>query len=119
MSTINTLHSNTTSLAPVANWNDHNPSGHVVQFYGEDEFLLDELSRFIGTALGAGEAAVVIATKDHRDGLARSLQAWGLDTNSQLESSGTGTSVRITIPVPADCAPESPRNSDHQRHHVL
>jgi hypothetical protein len=80
MSTINTLHSNTTSLAPVANWNDHNLSGHVVQFYGEDDFLLDELSRFIGTALGAGEAAVVIATKDHRDGLARRLQAWGLDT---------------------------------------
>jgi signal transduction histidine kinase len=80
MSTINTLQSNTTALAPVANWNDHNLSGHVVQFYGEDDFLLDELSRFIGTALGAGEAAVVIATEDHRDGLARRLQAWGLDT---------------------------------------
>jgi len=80
MSTINSLPSNSSSLAPVAQWADHNHSAHVVQFYGEDEFLLDELSRFIGTALGAGEAAVVIATKDHRDGLARRLQAWGLDT---------------------------------------
>jgi len=52
----------------------------VVQFYGEDRFLIDELSRFIGTALGAGEAAVVIATKEHRDGLAQRLKAWGLDT---------------------------------------
>jgi signal transduction histidine kinase len=52
----------------------------VVQFYGEDTFLLDELSRFIGTALGAGEAAVVIATEEHRDGLNQRLQACGLDT---------------------------------------
>jgi hypothetical protein len=27
-----------------------------VQFYGEDRFLLDELSRFIGNALGAGKS---------------------------------------------------------------
>jgi signal transduction histidine kinase len=80
MSIINTLPSNATSLAPVVHWGDHAHAAHVVQFYGEDEFLLDELSRFIGTALGAGEAAVVIATKQHRDGLARRLQKWGLDT---------------------------------------
>ena len=52
-----------------------------MQFYGDDGFLLDELSRFIGTALGAGEAALVIATREHRDGLARKLKMWGLDTN--------------------------------------
>lgn len=53
---------------------------HTVQFYGEDAFLLDELSRFIGTALGAGDAALVIATRVHRDGLAQRLKARGLDT---------------------------------------
>lgn len=52
---------------------------HTVQFYGEDSFLIDELSRFIGTALGAGDAAVVIATKAHREGLAHRLKARGLD----------------------------------------
>ena len=71
MSTSNTLPSNAVPLAPMAQWGDHNHSAHVVQFYGEDEYLLDELSRFVGTALGAGEAAVVIATKEHRDGLGR------------------------------------------------
>jgi signal transduction histidine kinase len=68
-------------MAPLAHWADHQNPAHVVQFYGDDGFLLDELSRFIGTALGAGEAAVVIATKEHRDGLARRLRMWGLDTN--------------------------------------
>jgi signal transduction histidine kinase len=80
MSITNTLLSNAAPLAPIANWADHNHAAHVVQFYGEDGFLLDELSRFIGNALGAGEAAVVIATKEHRDGLTSRLQAWGLDT---------------------------------------
>jgi len=56
-----------------------------VQFYGEDAFLLDELSRFIGTALGAGDAAVVIATKAHRDGLAQDLKARGLDVARATE----------------------------------
>lgn len=53
---------------------------HVVQFYGEDEFLLDDLSRFIGTALLAGNTAVVVATKAHRDSLAQRLKAQCLDT---------------------------------------
>jgi signal transduction histidine kinase len=78
MSTANS--SDAVSMAPPARWADHQNPAHVVQFYGDDGFLLDELSQFIGTALGAGESAVVIATKEHRDGLARRLKMWGLDT---------------------------------------
>jgi signal transduction histidine kinase len=78
MSTANS--SDAVSMAPLAHWADLQNPAHVVQFYGDDGFLLDELSRFIGTALGAGEAALVIATKEHRDGLARRLKMWGLDT---------------------------------------
>jgi len=81
MSIANTPIPGTLSSAPQTPWADHNQSAHVVQFYGDDGFLLDELSRFIGPALGAGEAAVVIATKEHRDGLCRRLQMWGLDPN--------------------------------------
>jgi signal transduction histidine kinase len=81
MSIANTPIPGTLSSAPQTPWADHNQSAHVVQFYGDDGFLLDELSRFIGPALGAGEAAVVIATKEHRDGLSRRLQMWGLDPN--------------------------------------
>ena len=58
-----------TSLAPLAPWHDYEQPAHIVQFYAEDGFLLDKLSRFVGTALGAGDSAVVIATKAHRDGL--------------------------------------------------
>jgi signal transduction histidine kinase len=58
---------------------------HVVQFYSQDEFLLEELSRFIGTALGGGNSAIVIATKAHRDGLSQRLHARGLDTMTAIQ----------------------------------
>jgi signal transduction histidine kinase len=59
-------------------------SGHSVQFYADDSFLLDGLSRFIGTALGAGDAAIVIATSAHREALERRLQARGLSTAKSI-----------------------------------
>ena len=40
---------------------------------------MDALTRFIGGALGAGDASVVVATRAHREGLARKLKARGLD----------------------------------------
>ena len=68
------------SVAPPPDWKDLDHCGHVVQFYADDSFLLKGLSRFIGSALGAGDAGIVIATKPHRDELTLRLQALGLDT---------------------------------------
>ena len=42
------------------------------------------VSRFVGTALGAGDAAVVIATKAHRDGLFLQLEERGFDLASAV-----------------------------------
>src|ERR1700681_565131 len=64
---------------------EHRQDGHVVQFYADDGALLDSLSRFIGTALVAGEAAVVFATQAHRDGLAQRLKTRGFDTESAIQ----------------------------------
>jgi signal transduction histidine kinase len=52
---------------------------HSAQFYRDDAYLIDELSRYIGAALIAGESAVVIATKAHRESLAQQLQSRGLE----------------------------------------
>jgi len=46
------------------------PSRELVQFYEDDSFLLEALSRLVGDSLTSGDSAVVIATKAHRDGLA-------------------------------------------------
>jgi DNA-binding NarL/FixJ family response regulator len=78
---------------------DHNRSGvvlpfppqnvwiarHEAGFYSHDRFVLDDLTRFIGAALKAGNAAIVVATKSHRDSLLPRLQAYGLDMGTAIE----------------------------------
>ena len=75
----------TSALAPFAQWHDHDQRPHVVQFYAEDGFLLDGLSRFIGIALGAGDAAVVVATRAHREGLTQRLKDRGFDAERAIQ----------------------------------
>jgi PAS domain S-box-containing protein len=66
---------------------------HLVQFYEDDAFLLDELTEFIGAGLRAGEAGIVIATPAHRGDLARRLQAidgsWHPDRYIALDAAET------------------------------
>src|SRR2546426_922560 len=85
MSTIETPHS-AISFAPPAQWHDHDPHDYIVRFYSEDDSLVDALSRFFGVSLAAGNAAIVLATKTHREGIARKLKERGLDvTSSELK----------------------------------
>ncbi|MEA2576338.1 MAG: hypothetical protein QOH93_3636 [Chloroflexia bacterium] len=58
---------------------------HAVQFYDNDAFLLDELSGFIGSALISGEAGIVVATPEHREGLAQRLREGGVDIEPAVE----------------------------------
>jgi signal transduction histidine kinase len=60
-------------------WPGHPAGLHSVQFYTDDGFLLEGVTRYVGSALGAGDAAVVIATPAHRDGLAQRLRTLGFD----------------------------------------
>ena len=64
---------------------DYSKHTHSVQFYSDDPFLIDALSRFMGAALGAGDAGVVIATHSHREQLADRLAARGVDVNLAVE----------------------------------
>ena len=58
---------------------------HVVGFYSNDQRLLDDLTRFVGAALKAGNAAIVAATESHRTRLLPSLQAYGVDVDAAIE----------------------------------
>src|SRR5438270_5617230 len=64
---------------------DYSGHAHSVQFYSDDAFLLDALSRFMGSAIGAGDAGVVIATPAHRQELANRLSARGLVLERAVE----------------------------------
>ncbi len=54
-------------------------SAHLVQFFEDVTVVAESVARFIGAALGAGDAAVVIATGRHRDDVEERLRARGLD----------------------------------------
>lgn len=63
------------------------PKRHEVGFYSDNQALLKALTQFVGAALKAGDAAVVVATEAHRDSLLIRLQQYGLDIASAVEQS--------------------------------
>jgi DNA-binding NarL/FixJ family response regulator len=58
---------------------------HEVLFYSDDAVLLNGFARIIADALKAGNAAIVLATKSHRDSLLQILKARGVDTDGVLQ----------------------------------
>ncbi|HLJ28040.1 MAG TPA: PAS domain S-box protein [Candidatus Angelobacter sp.] len=84
MSTIETQPSISASVA-VVSWDAPRSHGHSVQFYEDDAFLLDGLTGFIGAAILAGDSALVIATKAHREGLKQRLTRRGLDLTPAIQ----------------------------------
>ena len=70
----------------------HFQGDHVVYFYHESDSLLEALANFLGGALAADNAAIVIATKLHREGIQRRLIARGLDV---LKASKEGRYVEL------------------------
>jgi PAS domain S-box-containing protein len=58
---------------------ENGPASSSVQFYEDDSLFLDSLSEFVGAALGAGGACVIVATNAHRAGLIERLKSNGVD----------------------------------------
>jgi signal transduction histidine kinase len=64
---------------PGVSWGRVREGEHTVQFYESDAYLLEALRGFFAPGLRDGEAAVVVATEPHREGLAALLDADGID----------------------------------------
>ena len=73
-------------LVPLTDWSEMSDSEHFVQFYENDNFLLDSLGGFIGKGLCAGDACIVVATEAHREGLEARLRADGLEVDAAISS---------------------------------
>jgi PAS domain S-box-containing protein len=58
---------------------------HIVQFYADDDFLVEQISGFVREGLTTGEACVVIATQNHRERLEQHLAREGLDMIAACE----------------------------------
>ena len=59
-------------------------SAHAVQFYEDDAVFIESLSEFVGAALGAGGACIVIATDRHVRNLIEHLSSNGIEMSRVL-----------------------------------
>jgi DNA-binding NarL/FixJ family response regulator len=58
---------------------------HEVQFYSDDSVFFESTTRFVTEALMAADAAVVLATSSHREGLVQRLKADGFDIDRAIQ----------------------------------
>jgi len=58
-------------------------------FYSDDRLFLDDVTHFIGTALQAGNAAIVVATESHPNSLLPKFEAHGVDIAAAIELGDT------------------------------
>jgi len=61
-------------------------SRHEVQFYSDDSVCVERMSRFIVPALTSGNSAIVLATKSHREDLARLLEQRQVDVDDAVRN---------------------------------
>ena len=79
-------------IVPKLRWSDMGDVDHFVQFYESDDFVLHSVSGFVGSALVRGDAAVVVATRAHRDAIDCALSDLGLDA-AKLAADGRFVSL--------------------------
>lgn len=53
-----------------------------MEFYESEAFLVGSVGQFLAPGLAAGEAAIIVATSDHRDKFESALMAEGLDVTA-------------------------------------
>jgi DNA-binding NarL/FixJ family response regulator len=89
-------------------------SCHQVEFYPDDESLVDGFARFIETALESGSAVTFIATGSHRVSVLKRLKVHAVDVDTLIEQ-GRYASLDVTealstvmgsngLPDPVRCA---------------
>jgi two-component system NarL family response regulator len=81
------------------------PRRHEIRFCSDDAAIVDGLARFIGAALKAADAAIVLATESHRNRLLQELRTQGVDVDDAIERG-------IYVSFDADEAPDPVRFPD-------
>ena len=58
---------------------------HQAQFYSHEAVYLESVTHFIEATLKTGNAAIVFATKPHRDSILQGLKAQGMDVDTAIQ----------------------------------
>jgi signal transduction histidine kinase len=87
MSTFSSLPpTDASGIVPHAHWHSNGETGHSVQFYSDDAYLIDRLSAYFGDALKSGASAVILATEAHRNALLARLLDGGTAVGSAIKA---------------------------------
>jgi DNA-binding NarL/FixJ family response regulator len=70
------------------------PRRHEMLIYSDEVVFVESFTRFISTALRAGNPAIAVVTKSHLDALLHSIDGTGLDIASAIEK---GTFVPLDV----------------------
>lgn len=102
------------SVAPLPPRVSEGRDEHKIHFYKDDSFLIEGLSRLIGTAILAGDAVLVIATSAHRDALCANLRGLGLDLQPAVRNGRflSLDAAEIMEKIMADGHPDAARFAD-------
>jgi len=69
-------------LTSYSSWGNISETSHFVQFYEDDEFLINQVRNF----LSQGDSAIVVATLDHIKRLEDGLKVYGLELDAARKS---------------------------------
>lgn len=70
------------------------PRNHELFFYENDEAFVESVAKFASSALAAGNAAVVLATRPHRDSLIEALRLKNVDVDAAMRQ---GTYISLDV----------------------
>jgi len=73
-------------LSSISSMNNGVTFRHEVQFYLSDSALVESFARAVAVALSSGNAAIVVATKSHRESLNQKLAGDSLDIDAAIKS---------------------------------
>jgi len=61
------------------------PGVHSVEIYDRDRDLIKSVTTMVATSLSFGDSALIVATPEHRDQLARELISFGIDLSQCIQ----------------------------------
>jgi len=70
--------------APPTGGAGHDRHDHLVEFYETTAFLVATVTDFVAPALSAGDAAIVVATPEHRESFEAALRAAGVELDEAV-----------------------------------
>jgi len=73
-------------FAPQFDWSTVGESDHIVQFYENDQFLVETIAAFVASALRRRDASIVICTREHSRALEQTLSAQGFEMDKARKS---------------------------------